>query len=200
MDPVQALASDVDPSVGYLACRWARPRKQVKNKVRVEGLNCYYCRRTKRAKAKWRRLNKKQFKKAMGDEYHQDKDEFLKDRPHHDHGSPCCTHCCSPHWPHPRFLASRPLSLKHIQGIHGLPNHGHVCHGPSSRTPSRTPWKTPWSPSRSPCLTRGLQQTADAPRAPPFTDGEPATEIWRRADACCSMAWALFCMSAASAH
>ena len=82
-DPLRKLAQETDPSLPDMPIRWGRPRKAIKGKVYTEGRVCYYCRRTKRAKAKWRKMKKKQFRQtidANGDGENAEKKQFLKDR------------------------------------------------------------------------------------------------------------------------
>ena len=59
MDPLQELAKQKNPTLKHLSVRWGRPRMAVKGKMFVLRRCCYDCRRTKRARAKWRKMENK---------------------------------------------------------------------------------------------------------------------------------------------
>ena len=56
MDPLQELAKQRNPTLQLFAVRWGRTRKEVKGKTYTIGRECYDCRRTKRARTRWRKM------------------------------------------------------------------------------------------------------------------------------------------------
>ena len=58
MDPLQELSTQRNPMLQHLAVRWGRQSKEVKGKTHTIGRECYYCRRTKRARTRWRKMKK----------------------------------------------------------------------------------------------------------------------------------------------
>ena len=66
MDPLQELAKQRNPTLQLFAVRWGRPRKEVKGKTYTIGRECYYCRRTKRARTRWRKMKQKRIPGCTG--------------------------------------------------------------------------------------------------------------------------------------
>ena len=88
-DPVRQLAiqkqkHEIESGVEHdtilkpMLIHWGKPRKYVDGKMIAPGKRCYYCNRTRRSKAAYRKLKKKEWKEFMDDE--ENKEQFQKDR------------------------------------------------------------------------------------------------------------------------
>ena len=71
-------SAEPDNLLKPMLIHWGKPRKFVNGKMVAPGKRCYYCNRTRRSKAAYRKLKKKEWKEYMANE--EFKEQFVKDR------------------------------------------------------------------------------------------------------------------------